>query len=507
MNYVRESYVYRICMILVSLYYESVTHRVLAAAGSWCIRQIDESRVLAVLCREGAISRSWESSLLCKWLTIAVNFPIRCLQWLYEKLQKEFDTSFFAGIGFRMGDEAAIAESWLILLLWIIPYQQWNNGYTLIAFVLLLGLFCIRAMRNRKERLDVPAVGIYTVAFFACICIAVPLSVYPELSGRFLRYHLSAALCVLVTVSVVRHIGDLKRIAAGAVAAMAVSSLYAVYQRIMGVDIKNAYVDKTLNPDMPGRVDAFFDNPNSYAVLLLLLIPIGVALFLEAKYWIARILAAAATVLGVMALVMTYSRAAWVGFACAAVVFLFLWRPKLLPLFAVVCVLCIPFLPASVWDRILSIVNFSDSSTSSRFPLYEAALRAIASSPVTGVGLGTAAPQRYIADNVLYFGDHMYVHAHNLYLQVWLETGAMGFVTFCGSVLWNIKTAARQVRHGKPSSARTITAAAAAALCGYLVTGLADYPWSYPRIMTVFWFVFAVTVAGIKVCRAEQRTD
>jgi O-antigen ligase len=101
----------------------------------------------------------------------------------------------------------------------------------------------------------------------------------------------------------------------------------------------------------------------------------------------------------------------------------------------------------------------------------------------------------------------MYVHAHNIFLEVWLETGLLGLITFCGSVLWNVKNAARQVRRSAASEARTITAAAAASLCGWLVGGLADYPWTYPRVMVVFWFVFAVAIAGVKLCRAEQQAD
>lgn len=505
MNYVRESYVYHLWVTLLSVYDNSVLHRVLAAAGRWCNRQIDESRVLAVLCREGVVSRCWESSQLCKWLTIVVNLPIRLLQWLYGKLQTLFDESFFAGLAFRMGQETAIAQSWLILLLWIIPYERWSNGYTFMGFLMVLCLFHLRGMHDRTARLDVPGMGFYTLLFFAAVCLAVPLSSHPSLSARFLMYHASAGLCVLMTISAVRHVEDLKRLVAGAAASVAVSSLYAVYQRIQGVEVNDAYVDLTVNPDMPGRVDSFFDNPNSFAALLILLIPLIVALMLSSKRLVSRALAGGAVVLGVVALVMTYSRACWVGFACAAVVFVFLWRPKLIPLFAVVCVACIPFLPSSVWNRILSIGNLSDSSTSSRFSLYEAALNVIKTSPFLGAGLGTAAPQKFIADNGLYFGVSRYVHAHNIYLEVWVETGLLGFMSFFAAMMWNIKNAARQVRHCADSAARTITAAAASALCGIMVAGLADYPWHYPRVMTVFWFVFAVAIAGVKVCRAEQQ--
>ena len=84
-----------------------------------------------------------------------------------------------------------------------------------------------------------------------------------------------------------------------------------------------------------------------------------------------------------------------------------------------------------------------------------------------------------------------------------MEAGVLGFLGFFASMLWNIKTAAREVRHCADSAARSITAAACCALCGGMVAGLADYLWNYPRVMCIFWFVFALAIAGVKVCRQE----
>ena len=57
---------------------------------------------------------------------------------------------------------------------------------------------------------------------------------------------------------------------------------------------------------------------------------------------------------------------------------------------------------------------------------------------------------------------------------------------------------------GVSSAARTLTCAAASALCGAMVCGLADYLWNYPRVMCIFWFVFAVALSGTKICRAKM---
>ena len=253
MHYVRESYVYYLWSVLLSLYDRSALCHALTAAGHWCKRQIADSKAAAVLSREGLLTQSWESSRLCRYLTYLANSPIYLLRIVYQKLKSLFDGSFFAGLIFQMGQETAIAQSWLILLLWIIPYEYWSNGYTLAGFFLLLCLFCVRGMHDRRAKLDIPSMGVFTTVFFLCVCLAAPLSVYPSLSGRFLMYHAGAGLCLLLTISAVRHVDDLKRLAAGGCCAMAISSAYAVYQRIQGVDVKSAYVDAALNPDMPGR--------------------------------------------------------------------------------------------------------------------------------------------------------------------------------------------------------------------------------------------------------------
>lgn len=504
MTLLRESYLYHLWLAVLALYEDSRLHRLLAAAGIWCNRQIDESRVLRPLCREGAVARAWPESGLCRLLTFLVNLPGWLLHRLYTLLPVTFEDSFFARLAFEMGHETAIAQSWLIMLLWIIPFSHWNNAYSLLGFAALLVLFYAGSMRRASFRLDVGNVGFYPVLLFGAMFLAVAFSYAPSLSLRFLLYHVSAALCVLVTVSAVRSEGDLKRLAAGGSVCVLVSSLYGVYQRIQGVEVNKSYVDLELNAGMPGRVESFFDNPNAFAEVLILLLPLVLALVLCSRHRLGKLAACGILAVGVVALGMTYSRASWVGGACAMVVMVFLWRPKLIPLFAVLCCLAIPFLPETIWNRILTITNPADSSTASRIPLYQASLEVIQRSPVSGAGLGTAATQAYIKDFNLYHGEAPFVHAHNFYLEVWIEVGILGLVGFVGGMLWNIKRAAHTVRHCGTSTARTITCAAAAALCGAMVCGLADYLWNYPRVMCIFWFVFAVALAGTKLCAAEK---
>ena len=50
-------------------------------------------------------------------------------------------------------------------------------------------------------------------------------------------------------------------------------------------------------------------------------------------------------------------------------------------------------------------------------------------------------------------------------------------------------------------STRLITLGAASALAGSLVSGLADYLFTYPRVMLIFWFSVSLLLAGAKLAR------
>lgn len=500
MTLLKESRLWHLLLLFWAAYQDSGLHRFAVRAGAWCNEQIDASALLRPLCREGAVARSWPESLLCRLLCWLVNLPGRLLRRFYQLLEGTFQDSFFARLAFRLGGETAAAEGWLILLLWVIPYEYWNNAYTLAVFVLLLLLLLAGHMGRGDRPLDIAGVGFYPTLFFGAVVLGVVFSLTRNASVRFLIYHVSAALCVLVTVSAVRTVEELKRLAAGASGCVAISSLYAIFQRLSGLEVNESYVDMDLNADMPSRVLSFFDNPNTFAEVLLLFLPLTLALILCSRHLVSKLLASAALVLGAAALGMTYCRAAWIGMACAMVVMIFLWKPKLMPAFFVLCLLAVPFLPASIWNRILTIFDSSDSSTSSRFPLFKAGMDVIVRRPLSGAGLGTAAVQRYVKLLNLYHARTPFVHSHNIYIQVWAELGILGLVGFAGGVLWGVKRAAHAVRHCADGAARTITCAACAALCGSLVCGLADYLWNYPRVMCMFWFVFALALAGVKLC-------
>jgi O-antigen ligase len=270
------------------------------------------------------------------------------------------------------------------------------------------------------------------------------------------------------------------------------------------------YVDMSLdlNRGMPGRVFAFYENPNAFGEVLLLLLPLSFALILCARTWWGKALAVCSALMGCASIAMTYSRAAWIGLAVALLLFLFLWNKKVLPAVILLALAGTLLLPDTVSNRIVSIFSSSDTSTNSRFPYYQAAWSFIQDHPLLGGGLGSNTVRDLINKGNYFSGYDVFVHCHNVYLQVWCETGAVGLFAFVGGILWTIRQGARAVASSLCSrQTRMAVIGGVSALLGAMICGIADYIWNYPRVMLIFWFVAGVALAGIRLASGEQAEE
>ena len=120
------------------------------------------------------------------------------------------------------------------------------------------------------------------------------------------------------------------------------------------------------------------------------------------------------------------------------------------------------------------------------------------------MGLGNDVVKIRIAEAGVYKAQAVYVHAHNIYLQIADEMGIFGVIAFVGSMVSGIKSGIKAVaRKRADGEHRLIISGLVSGLAGVLLNGLVDYPWSYPRVMVIFWIVFALLLSGIKLAGTE----
>lgn len=482
----------------------SALRRGMAALGRGASRQVRGSAVCRFLWRESAVSRAWPGSVACRLFTAILNIPCALVKWLYQVGRCVWDSSLFCRLLAFVGGGSAVLLGLLMTVMLAAPHDSWNNIYGLVGAAVVTAFVVIGSASRPQNRLELDRLGPYMIFYLIFLCAALAASVSTDLSMRFFFFHLTGFLLVLAAVSAVRRYEQLQLMVALAVLGVSVAALYGCYQGYIGVEINPSQQDMILNAGMPGRVYSFFDNPNNFAEQLVMLLPLNLALFLNSR-WRGKLLSLLSLCLGVAAIGFTYSRSGWIGLALAVVVFLALTDWRFVPLVAVLGVAALPLLPETVYNRILSIGNTEDTSTSYRFAIYGATKNLMRDYWHRGVGLGNDVMKQVFQNYPTMFDGNYPIHTHNNYLQMWGETGVFGFISYLALLLYQLKSGIRAFVTTGDKRVRRMLAAAIGAFCGILVIGLAEYTWFYPRNMFTWWFLFGVIGACVKLTRLEKR--
>jgi putative inorganic carbon (HCO3(-)) transporter len=267
-----------------------------------------------------------------------------------------------------------------------------------------------------------------------------------------------------------------------------VTGVYGLYQKLSG-KVDTTWVDRSMFSDVTLRIYSTFQNPNVYGTYLLLAIPICLAMAYCAAKWIGKAYYLGISVLLALNLAWTFSRGCYLALGLAAVVFILFVNKRLIILFCA-GLFAVPFmLPASMINRIASIANFGagDSSTSYRIYIWQATLRILKDFWISGLGQGIE------AYNVVYplyaFSNVTAPHSHNLYLQVFVETGIFGLLVFLALLASFFKTQVPFFFKTRNTKTKVLCAAFISAVIAFLGQGMFDYVFYNYRV-TLSFFIF-----------------
>lgn len=399
--------------------------------------------------------------------------------------------------------------------------------YTFFCF----GLKVLRGKRSvRVEPIDILVMAFGLILFFGGMVSLSTGSRKPAL----------LFVCLLLgyfeVVWLLRDREWLLRCSVAGVCAAALVSLYGILQYLLGTaEMAEAWVDAEMF-SIGGRAIGTLENPNMLGEYLILMLPLAVWMLVGHGEGLRRLPAAVCIALLGGCLVFTWSRGAWLGMLFGLVLFVFIWHRRAIWLLFI-GIASIPFLPsllpASIIQRFTSIGNLSDSSTSYRVHIWRAACEMLRDYGFSGIGIGESAWFR-VYPKYAYMGVETAPHAHNLFLQIWLETGVCGLIVFVlilFLLFQSVFTMCRQIREaaglatlplreedprdnsGAASNRRIrktetqLRLACAAPLSGLfavLVQGMTDYAWYNYRVYLMFWLMVGLTSAFARLGRAMR---
>ena len=495
------SLIVRIWDSVIACWRRSLIARLIAFLVGWFRRGL----VWGALTAPSLLERLFRDSLFYRILSWIFNAVPRLLQLIYRKIQSAVDGSIFCRFLHFLSRRTLFFTGIALLIMLVSPYERWNNMLGFLMAAALLCLLWVDCMFHPEQRLDVAELGPWPVLFSAVTVCSLLWSQSFDLSFKFLFFHITAILLVVVMVTAVRKEEQLYHLLELVALGMLVSGAYALYQRVTGIEASASFTDLAANANMPGRVFSFFLNPNAYANLLVMFTPLAIALIFGARSWRSRLLFTLTSAVCLVALVMTYSRGGWLAIAFAVVVLMLLLCPKWVPLLVVVGIVALPFLPSNITNRLLTIFVGGDSSISSRNYIYSAMVRLIGHNWLLGAGLGTNALKRAMHFYHCYFAEFPFVHAHNILLEVWGESGVFGAITFVMTMFTTFRKGYRAKKQAETPLLRFILAGGLAGLAGSMLFGLTDCAWIFPRIMVLFWVLVGIIYCGIKLSKGTVK--
>ena len=263
-------------------------------------------------------------------------------------------------------------------------------------------------------------------------------------------------------------------------------------------------------PFIPVRPGSLIGNPNALGTFLVVLIPLLLSCWVQARRWPGRVGWGVYALLSVGMLLLTLSRGAWLGFGAALALWLVaaLWIRGLLSwaglrrwwmargrvgrgalIGLAVAVLAAGVVIAPV---LFGAVNQPSRTFSTREAIWGAALDAFARQPLTGAGPFTFGRTLLAHQSTPPLTPHS--HAHNLVLQVAAELGLPGMAALAfglglaGIGLW------RRFGRLQTSAARLELAACIAALVGFGVHHLLDTTMMMPSITLLALLILAAAL-------------
>lgn len=508
---------------LKDLYYASTTARLIKKLADRGKALFSHSVIWNFVKRKDYLSSVWEYSGVARFLTWVLNAPAAFLGRFYHGSKDAVKESYTVRIitnsaVFRfvrlllVRFEVTIGLS--IALIAVIHHRIWNNLFSTVIILGLFVIYFIKTLLQRYEGFNVKAIDFALFAFMLSVVMAELTGLFPKDSLRSFIFYATCFLFVLLISSSMRTGRALNGLVEIMLVGICLTGIYAIYQSIMGVPTDPSLTDLTLNAGMPGRVYSTMQNPNSYAEVLILTLPFFAAVIFNAESILRKLFFTALAIPPLFALFATGSRSSWIGLAAAIMVLVFFKERRLIPVAVLLGILSLPVMgivAPSIYRRVMTIFKAGkDTSFNYRGYIFETFKPMLQDFWFTGIGLGSGMKNQTFMKILQRYPLHFELnrtyppHTHNTFLQIWIEVGFVGIVTFVWFIIRMVKNCMINIFSGAEKQVNHILMAGVAAISANLVMSLAEYTWFYPRAMLFFWIDIGIILAGLAIVARKK---
>ncbi|MFA6393746.1 MAG: O-antigen ligase family protein [Patescibacteria group bacterium] len=271
-------------------------------------------------------------------------------------------------------------------------------------------------------------------------------------------------------------------------AGAAIPSLAGIFQHINGI----GWWDKTI---AVYRIQGTFLHPATFSFYLLFLLPVIYALFQNEKNRFKKVAFSGLAAVFIFLIVASLTRGAWVGLLAMIIAFGIFINRKVLIASAAILFLAYLSVPA-IQSRVNDVFDPKyNSSFSIRRKIVETTLPAFYNSPVYGYGFGSFS----VIHDSYNEEAHTYesLQAHNDYLRVLIELGALGLAIFLSLYFFLYKTIRRELSSTNNPVIKNYLLSLIILWAGVLAVSFGDNVLRTMEVQYLLW-VYTGAVLGLK---------
>ncbi len=247
-----------------------------------------------------------------------------------------------------------------------------------------------------------------------------------------------------------------------------------------------------------GRATSFFNNFGRAAFYTSMILPIALGRFLCSKGWW-RTFSFIVLLLCLAFMIVTMSRGAWISSLLAVSILAALKDRRMLVILLIGVISTPWFLPADIIERatsIMKVFQFSESETlGDRFWMWHSALEMIKDHPWMGAGYGNRIFQRLYPDYIHSRSSGIvFENAHNLYLQMTIETGLLGLFSFLALIVGIFWILLRMLCRSPDQAQEGQLLGLAGSFAVFLIFSFTTYRYENETGL-LFWFLAGCAVA------------
>lgn len=388
----------------------------------------------------------------------------------------------------------------LSLNLFVMAYAFLPDIVILAAEILFFAVMVIDLKFNKKViKANTLLIPMFLAGVFMIINSFTSLNILGSM--RDLAFNFGGIFLALMVYKEVNTKERLNNILTSIAIGAALVGVFGLYQFVFLGTVQREWIDASLKGVITRRAYSVFMNPNIFAEYLVLVTPLVVSQFWAHRDGFKKFIYLMISGLLLLNMMLTFSRGGMVSIAVAAMVFLFFAMRPLFVFLIPIGIFSINFLPEKIQNRIYSIFNFADSSTSYRFKMWGITKDLIRDHSMVGVGFGNKA---FKQEFELLIRSMPIFHAHNTYLEIMAEGGALGIISFLYIVIGSIVNLFKSGMKSTDKYIRTVSIGLLASIIGILTNGMTEHIVYINRIIVMLWMVFGLTGALRNIYEDEK---